>query len=207
MLGALCQYVTQARAKNFQPMKANFGLFPLPQHQLNKADRYRWYSQRALTALRRFARSYGLEQIAVEVEGKSPKPAHLQELIEMGRREQYRDGRVQRVGRELTEGTAIVAIHACGALTDRSLETARRTGGWFAVMPCAATTMVSPVPQRPASSVPPSTATSNVSYLVPMSSGFHTPPTGVSVLGVGAEVERVAVGVGQVDDPPIGLGS
>lgn len=34
-----------------------------------------------------FARSYGLEQVAVEVEGKSPKPAHLQELIEMARRE------------------------------------------------------------------------------------------------------------------------
>ena len=33
-----------------------------------------------------FARSYGLEQIAVEIEGKSPKPAHLQELIEMARR-------------------------------------------------------------------------------------------------------------------------
>lgn len=35
-----------------------------------------------------FARSYDLEQIAVEIEGKSPKPAHLQSLIEMARREQ-----------------------------------------------------------------------------------------------------------------------
>ncbi|MEM7112747.1 MAG: methylenetetrahydrofolate--tRNA-(uracil(54)-C(5))-methyltransferase (FADH(2)-oxidizing) TrmFO [Chloroflexota bacterium] len=60
MMGALAHYVTHAEPKNFQPMKANFGLFPLPQHQLNKADRYRWYSQRALTALRRFARSYSL---------------------------------------------------------------------------------------------------------------------------------------------------
>jgi methylenetetrahydrofolate--tRNA-(uracil-5-)-methyltransferase len=56
MLGALCHYVTHAEAKTFQPMKANFGLFPLPAQTMNKADRYRWYSERALTALRRFAR-------------------------------------------------------------------------------------------------------------------------------------------------------
>ena len=56
MLGALCHYVTHAESKNFQPMKANFGLFPLPQNKMNKVDRYRWYSQRALTALRRFTR-------------------------------------------------------------------------------------------------------------------------------------------------------
>ena len=30
-----------------------------------------------------FAHSYGLEQIAVEVEGKSPKPTHLKELIDL----------------------------------------------------------------------------------------------------------------------------
>ena len=34
-----------------------------------------------------FARSYGLEQVPVEIEGKSPKPAHLKELIELARRE------------------------------------------------------------------------------------------------------------------------
>lgn len=56
MLGALCHYVTHAEAKTFQPMKANFGLFPLPPHQMGKGDRYRWYSERALTSLRRFAR-------------------------------------------------------------------------------------------------------------------------------------------------------
>ena len=60
MLGALCHYVTHAEAKNFQPMKANFGLFPLPEHKLNKSERYQWYSKRALTALRRFARANGL---------------------------------------------------------------------------------------------------------------------------------------------------
>jgi methylenetetrahydrofolate--tRNA-(uracil-5-)-methyltransferase len=60
MIGALCHYVTHAEAKSFQPMKANFGLFPLPQQRMNKADRYRWYRDRALTALRRFARDQQL---------------------------------------------------------------------------------------------------------------------------------------------------
>ncbi len=57
MLGALCHYVTHAEAGHFQPMKANFGLLPPPQHDLPKSERYRWYSERALTALRRFARA------------------------------------------------------------------------------------------------------------------------------------------------------
>jgi methylenetetrahydrofolate--tRNA-(uracil-5-)-methyltransferase len=56
MLGALCHYVTHAEARNFQPMKANFGLFPQPEQRLGKAERYRYYSERSLTALRRFAR-------------------------------------------------------------------------------------------------------------------------------------------------------
>lgn len=55
MLGALCHYVTHAAAKQFQPMKANFGLLPAPE-QVGKQDRPAYYSQRALTALRRFAR-------------------------------------------------------------------------------------------------------------------------------------------------------
>jgi methylenetetrahydrofolate--tRNA-(uracil-5-)-methyltransferase len=60
MLGALCHYVTHAEANNFQPMKANFGLFPLPEQKMNKSERYQWYTKRALTALRRFARANGL---------------------------------------------------------------------------------------------------------------------------------------------------
>jgi methylenetetrahydrofolate--tRNA-(uracil-5-)-methyltransferase len=56
MLGALCHYVTHAQAKSFQPMKANFGLFPVPEQRMGKSERYRYYSQRALTAMRRFAR-------------------------------------------------------------------------------------------------------------------------------------------------------
>ena len=60
MLGALCHYVTHASSKDFQPMKANFGLFPPPQNQMPKAERYRWYCERALTSLRRFARNSGV---------------------------------------------------------------------------------------------------------------------------------------------------
>ena len=35
-----------------------------------------------------FARSYGLTQIAVEIEGKSPKPAYLKKLIDLAARQQ-----------------------------------------------------------------------------------------------------------------------
>jgi methylenetetrahydrofolate--tRNA-(uracil-5-)-methyltransferase len=61
MLGALCHYVTHAEAKHFQPMKANYGLFSHPSTKMGKAERYRWYSQRALTRMRRFARDNGVE--------------------------------------------------------------------------------------------------------------------------------------------------
>ena len=58
MLGALCHYVTHAASKDFQPMKANFGLFVPPPMKMNKQDRYNWYSRRALTSMRRFTREY-----------------------------------------------------------------------------------------------------------------------------------------------------
>lgn len=60
MIGALCHYVTHAEGRHFQPMKANFGLLPPPPYDMPKSDRYRWYSDRALTALRRFAREHTL---------------------------------------------------------------------------------------------------------------------------------------------------
>lgn len=60
MLGALCHYITHADAKGFQPMKANFGLFPPPPNKLPKPERYAWYTQRALTAMRRFGRGHGI---------------------------------------------------------------------------------------------------------------------------------------------------
>ena len=60
MLGALTHYVTHASPKDFQPMKANFGLFAPPEGKLSKGDRAQWYSKRALTSLRRFARAYDI---------------------------------------------------------------------------------------------------------------------------------------------------
>lgn len=60
MLGALAHYVTHAEAKNFQPMKANFGLLTLPEQRMSKKERYAYYRRRALTALRRFARERNL---------------------------------------------------------------------------------------------------------------------------------------------------
>jgi len=53
MLGALCHYVTHADLKDFQPMKANFGI--LPQLELNKKigkrERGQAYADRALQSL------------------------------------------------------------------------------------------------------------------------------------------------------------
>jgi methylenetetrahydrofolate--tRNA-(uracil-5-)-methyltransferase len=52
MLGALCHYVTHAEAKDFQPMKANFGLMPpLAQSVRQKKARYEAYIHRALQDL------------------------------------------------------------------------------------------------------------------------------------------------------------
>jgi len=60
MLGALLHYVTHADSKHFEPMKANFGLFTLPENKMGKQERYQFYVERALTALRRFARESGV---------------------------------------------------------------------------------------------------------------------------------------------------
>jgi len=38
-------------------MKANFGLFQTPPNKMSKLDRYKWYSKRSLTSLRRFTRT------------------------------------------------------------------------------------------------------------------------------------------------------
>jgi methylenetetrahydrofolate--tRNA-(uracil-5-)-methyltransferase len=52
MLGALCHYVTHAEPKDFQPMKANFGILPELEHPIkNKRDRYTAYADRALNNL------------------------------------------------------------------------------------------------------------------------------------------------------------
>lgn len=54
MLGALCHYVTHADPKDFQPMKANYGILPpldAGQSPRGKRDRYRAFTQRALAAM------------------------------------------------------------------------------------------------------------------------------------------------------------
>jgi methylenetetrahydrofolate--tRNA-(uracil-5-)-methyltransferase len=52
MLGALCHYVTHAEPKDFQPMKANFGLMPPLERKIrNKQARYQAYAERALRDL------------------------------------------------------------------------------------------------------------------------------------------------------------
>ena len=53
MLGALCYYITHAEQKDFQPMKANFGILPdLPSRIKNKRERKKAYSDRALTDMK-----------------------------------------------------------------------------------------------------------------------------------------------------------
>ncbi|RIK17963.1 MAG: methylenetetrahydrofolate--tRNA-(uracil(54)-C(5))-methyltransferase (FADH(2)-oxidizing) TrmFO [Anaerolineae bacterium] len=60
MLGALCHYVTHSAVKDFQPMKANFGILPPLPPRPGKEERGRHYAERALTAMRRFAREHRL---------------------------------------------------------------------------------------------------------------------------------------------------
>lgn len=51
MLGALCRYVTHADLKDFQPMKANFGILPPLDIKVNKRERGKAYAERALADL------------------------------------------------------------------------------------------------------------------------------------------------------------
>jgi len=63
MLGALCRYVTHAAERDFQPMKANFGLLPpLDEPLRNKRARYQAYAARALNDLAAFLRRVGAQQ-------------------------------------------------------------------------------------------------------------------------------------------------
>lgn len=54
MLGALCHYVTHADLKDFQPMKANFGILPHLETaaKIGKRERGKAYAERALRDLR-----------------------------------------------------------------------------------------------------------------------------------------------------------
>jgi methylenetetrahydrofolate--tRNA-(uracil-5-)-methyltransferase len=55
MIGALCNYVSNAKPDGFQPMKANFGLLPsLDPPVRGKRERYAAYARRGLADLQRF---------------------------------------------------------------------------------------------------------------------------------------------------------
>ncbi len=60
MLGALCHYVTHAEPKDFQPMKANFGILPpLATRIKSKRERYAAYSERALNDMKQAIEKLG----------------------------------------------------------------------------------------------------------------------------------------------------
>lgn len=61
MLGSLLHYITQADLKDFQPMKANFGILPpLESPARSKRDRAGQYSTRALAAQQGWAAQHNL---------------------------------------------------------------------------------------------------------------------------------------------------
>ncbi|RME73116.1 MAG: methylenetetrahydrofolate--tRNA-(uracil(54)-C(5))-methyltransferase (FADH(2)-oxidizing) TrmFO [Chloroflexi bacterium] len=63
MLGALCHYITHADPKDFQPMKANFGILPpLSRPIRNKRQRYQAYVARALHDLETLMNREGIHQ-------------------------------------------------------------------------------------------------------------------------------------------------
>jgi len=53
MLGALCHYITHAAPKNFQPMKANFGIMPPlpPGKRMNRRERAQAHAARARSSV------------------------------------------------------------------------------------------------------------------------------------------------------------
>jgi len=69
MLGALCHYVTHADLKDFQPMKANFGILPPLEFtsKIGKRERGQAYADRALADLTRTVANH--EEIASPLRG------------------------------------------------------------------------------------------------------------------------------------------
>ena len=54
-IGSMAKYITTTNSKNFQPMNANFGLFPdLDERIKNKQERYEQYAGRALETIQNF---------------------------------------------------------------------------------------------------------------------------------------------------------
>ncbi len=56
MLGALCHYITHADLKDFQPMKANFGILPplVLEKRTGKRERGQLYAERAANILKNY---------------------------------------------------------------------------------------------------------------------------------------------------------
>ena len=56
MLGALCHYVTHADIRDFQPMKANFGIMPPLEgtNRMGKRERGKAYAERASVDIETF---------------------------------------------------------------------------------------------------------------------------------------------------------
>jgi methylenetetrahydrofolate--tRNA-(uracil-5-)-methyltransferase len=56
MLGALCHYITHADLKDFQPMKANFGILPqlTLEKKIGKRERGQLYAERAANVLKEY---------------------------------------------------------------------------------------------------------------------------------------------------------
>ncbi len=64
MLGSLCFYITHADMRDFQPMKANFGILPpiATDQRLGKRDRAKLYHERAMADLGTFLDENPLDQ-------------------------------------------------------------------------------------------------------------------------------------------------
>ncbi len=60
MLGALCHYITHADLKDFQPMKANFGILPPLEleKKIGKRERGQMYAERATMALKEYLANF-----------------------------------------------------------------------------------------------------------------------------------------------------
>lgn len=61
VMGALANYITSASEKDFQPMKANFGILPDLQTRVKKKERKEAYASRAIDAMQAFIRQHGLK--------------------------------------------------------------------------------------------------------------------------------------------------
>ena len=57
-IGSMANYITTTNSKNFQPMNANFGLFPdLPGKIRKKQERNEQHAKRALETIQNFMNS------------------------------------------------------------------------------------------------------------------------------------------------------